>query len=61
VEHFTECLAGLVSKVQSLTELGAAGSVHCTDVLDVGVDAGTKRGTLWQGRDTARGRDLHDT
>lgn len=48
VQHDTERLASLVAEVQPLAEFGATRAVDGANVLDVGVDARTKRRALGQ-------------
>jgi len=53
VKHLAEGLASLVSQIQTLSELRAAGSVDSADVFNVGVDAGSKRCAHGEGADSA--------
>ena len=60
VQHLTESLASLVAQVEPLPELGASGSIHSANVLNVRVDTRSQGGTLGQRRDTAWRRDTTD-
>jgi hypothetical protein len=60
VQHLAERLARLVTQIQALAELGAAGAVDGANVLNVGVDAGAEGRALGKRGDTARGGNLHD-
>lgn len=46
VQHHAEALAGLVSEIQSLTELSATRSVNSANVFNVCIDAGSERCAL---------------
>ena len=46
VQHHAEALAGLVTEVQSLAELGTTGSVNSANVFNVRVDTRTERRAL---------------
>jgi len=47
-------MASLVSQVETLSELGAAGAVDCANILDDAVDAGSELGAARKRRNANR-------